>query len=76
MGVIVIVKVITGTDRARTPQTTQLGNCKWVTVIKAIYMQGFAILTFIIFKAIIHQASWYKEGLLPPDWAIGVNKNG
>lgn len=24
----------------------------------------------------MHQASWYSNGILPPDWAIGVSENG
>jgi len=57
MGVIAIVKVVIETDRAGKPRTTQPGNREWVTVIKAIYMRGFAILALVIFKVVIHQAA-------------------
>jgi hypothetical protein len=54
MGVILTVKVVTGTDRAGKPRTTQLGNREWVIVIKAIGARGFAIPPLVIFKAVIH----------------------
>ena len=76
MGVISTAKVITGTDRAGRPRTTQPGNREWVTVIEAICARGFAIPALVIFEAVMHQASWYEDGLLPPNWAIGVSENG
>jgi len=54
MGVIAIVKVVIGIDRARKLRITQPGNREWVTVIKAIYTRGFVILALIIFKAVIY----------------------
>jgi hypothetical protein len=30
----------------------------------------------IIFEAVMHQAAWYNNGILPSDWAIAVSKNG
>jgi hypothetical protein len=76
MGVIATAKVVTGTDRAGKPRTTQPGNRKWVTVIKAICTRGFAIPALVIFEAVMHQAAWYEDGIIPPDWAIGVSENG
>jgi hypothetical protein len=74
MGVIMTSKVVTGTDRAGRPRTTQPGNREWVTSIEAINARGFAIPPLIIFKAVMHQASWYQH--IPHDWAIGVSENG
>ena len=54
MGVILIAKVVIGIDKAGRPKITQLGNREQVTVIKAIYIQGFIILVLVIFKAVIY----------------------
>jgi hypothetical protein len=54
MGVIAIVKVVIGIDRARKPRTTQPGNREWVTVIKAICTRGFTIPVLVIFKAVMY----------------------
>lgn len=59
MGVISTSKVITGSNRAGRPRTTQPGNCEWVTVIKTICAWGMAIPLLIIFKAVMHQTAWY-----------------
>ena len=67
MGVISTAKVVTGADRAGRPRTIQPGNRKWVTVIEAICARGFTIPPLIIFKAVMHQAAWYADGLLPPN---------
>jgi hypothetical protein len=76
MGVVSTAKVITGTDRAGRPRTTQPGNREWITVIEAICARGIAIPPLVIFEAVMHQAAWYADGLIPPDWAIGVSENG
>ena len=67
MGVIATAKVITGTDRASRPHTIQLGNREWVIVIEGVSSTGYLIPPLIIFKGIMHQASWYEDGLLPLD---------
>ena len=76
MGVISTAKVVTGSDRAGRPRTTQPGNREWVTVIETVCTRGFAIPPLIIFEAVMHQAAWYKNGNLPYDWSIGVSENG
>jgi len=76
MGVVSTAKVITGTDRAGRPRTIQPGNREWVTVIETICARGIAIPPLVIFEAVMHQAVWYADGLIPPDWAIGVSANG
>ena len=43
MGVIATAKVVTGTDRAGRPRTTQPGNREWVTVIETVCARGFSI---------------------------------
>ena len=75
MGVIATAKVITGTDRAGRPRTVQPGNREWVTIIEAINALGVAIPPLIIFKAVMHQAAWYKNDIIPHDWSIGVSDN-
>ena len=54
----------------------QLGNREWVTVIETVCASSITIPPFIIFKAVMHQAAWYKNGILPRNWAIGVSENG
>jgi hypothetical protein len=54
MGVILTAKVVTGTDRAGRPRTTQPGNREWVTAIEAIRARGFAIPPLVIFEAVMH----------------------
>jgi hypothetical protein len=76
MGVIATAKVITGTDRAGRPRQTQPGNREWVTIIETIGIHGSAAPPLVIFDAVMHQAAWYTDGLLPPNWAIAVSDNG
>ena len=76
MGVIATAKVITGTDCAGRPRIVQPGNREWVTIIEAINALGVAIPPLIIFKAVMHQATWYKDDIIPYDWLIGVSNNG
>lgn len=76
MGVIATAKVVTGTDRAGRPRTTQPGNREWVTVIETVCARGFSIPPLVILEAVMHQSIWYENGLLPYDWSIGVSENG
>jgi len=57
MGVIATAKVVTGTDRAGRPRTTQPGNREWVTVIETICARGFAIPPLVILEAVMHQST-------------------
>jgi hypothetical protein len=54
MGVITTAKVVTGTDMAGRPRTTQPGNREWVTVIEAICARGFSVPPLVIFEAVMH----------------------
>jgi len=76
MGIIATVKVVTGTDRASRPRSIQPGNREWVTIIKTINSQGDALPPLVIFEAIMHQAAWYEDNIIPHDWLIGVSDNG
>ena len=75
MGIIVTVKVVTGTNRAGRPRTIQPGNREWAIIIKCINTQGIAIPPLIIFKVVIHQAAWYKNDIIPYDWLISISDN-
>ena len=75
MGVISTAKVVTGSDQAGKPKTTQSGNCEWVTVIETISTCGETIPLLIILQAVMHQAAWYKNRL-SNDWSIAVSENG
>jgi hypothetical protein len=76
MGVIATAKVVTGTDRAGRLSTIQPGNREWITIIKCINALGGNILLLIIFDAVMHQAAWYKDNIILPEWSIGVSDNG
>ncbi len=76
MGVIATAKVVTSSDRAGRPRTTQPGNREWVTIIETISIHGPASPPLVIFEAVMHQKSWYENGLIPPNWLIAVSENG
>ena len=76
MEIVATAKVVTGTDRAGRLRTTQPGNREWVTAIEAVSANGFAIPPLIILEGVMHQASWYSDRVLPPDWTIAVSDNG
>ena len=65
IGVISTAKIVTRIKRAERPHIIQPGNHKWVTVIETIETHNFTISPLMIFKAIMHQTAWYKNGLLP-----------
>ncbi|KFY06347.1 hypothetical protein V491_08688, partial [Pseudogymnoascus sp. VKM F-3775] len=70
MGVIATAKVVTSSDRAGQPRTMQPGNREWVTIIETIGIHSPATPPLVIFEAVMHQTSWYKNGLIPPNWLI------
>ena len=72
MGVIFTAKVVIKSDQAGRPKTTQSDNHKWVTVIETICTCDLVIPSLIIFEAVMHQAAWYKNGLILYNWSIGV----
>ena len=76
MGVIATAKVVTASDRAGRPRAIQPGNREWVTVVETIGVRGSTAPPLIIFEAVIHQESWYTDGIIPPDWSIAVSENG
>jgi len=57
MGVIATARVVTGSNRAGRPRTTQPGNREWVTIIESIGVRGSAAPPLVIIEAVIHQAS-------------------
>ncbi len=76
MGVIATAKVVTGSDWAGEPRKTQAGNREWVTLIETIGARGSLIPPLVIFEAVMHQAAWYQNDIIPLDWLIGVGENG
>ena len=76
MGVIATAKVVTASDQAGRPRIIQLGNREWVTVVETIGVRGSTAPPLIIFEAVMHQESWYIDGIIPPDWSIAVSENG
>ena len=75
MGVIVTAKVIIKTDKTGQPKLVQLGNQKWVIIIETINTFRVTIPPLIIFKAVMHQATQYKNNIIPHNQLIGVSNN-
>ncbi len=76
MGVIATAIVVTGSDRAGRPRTTQPGNREWVTLIETIGARGSLVPPLVVFEVVMHQAAWYQNNIIPLDWSIGVSENG
>jgi hypothetical protein len=57
MGVIAIIRVITGSKKNLRPKLIQPGNREWVTVIEAVNACGWSLPPMIILKGKNHQAS-------------------
>ena len=51
MGLCATAKVITGSDRYSRPYLLQPGNREWVTAIESVNAMGWALPSYIIFKA-------------------------
>ena len=76
MGVIIIAKVVTGTNKAGWPRLIQPGNKEQVIIIECINAIRGLIPPLIIFKAIMHQAAQYEDNIIPHNQSIGVSENG
>jgi hypothetical protein len=75
MGLCATVKVITGSDRYCRPKLLQPGNREWVTAIEAVNSTGWALPSYVIFKATKYsQEGWFET--LPDDWKINISDNG
>jgi hypothetical protein len=73
MGIGGTVKVVIASERRLKPLSVQPGDREWATLIAGINAMGWSIPPFFIFKAKNHNQAWYHN---PPDWRIGVRKNG
>ena len=76
MGVISTSKVVTRSERRGRPRTKQPGNREWVSLVYTINSSGWVLPAFVIFKAKLHQAAWYRIPSLLRDWKIAVSDNG
>ncbi|EEA22978.1 conserved hypothetical protein [Talaromyces marneffei ATCC 18224] len=75
MGLCATAKVITGSDRYARPKLLQPGNREWVTAIEATNSTGWAIPSYIIFKAKKNvRLGWFDN--LPSDWRINISEHG
>jgi hypothetical protein len=75
MGLCASAKVVTGSDRYAQPKLLQPGNREWVTAIEATNSTGWAIPSYIIFKAKKNvRLAWFDD--LPSDWRINISENG
>jgi hypothetical protein len=75
MGLCATAKVITGSDRYSRPHLLQPGNREWVTAIESVNASGWALPSYIIFKAkTYHQEGWFDT--LPDDWRLDISNNG
>jgi hypothetical protein len=66
--------VVTASERRLKLIGVQPGDREWITLIAGINAIGWSILPFFILKAKHHDRAWYYNN--PPDWRIGVSKNG
>lgn len=76
MGLCTTSKVITAVDRSERPRTVIQGNREWVTIIECVSSKGISIPPVVILKGKEHQAPWYQESNLPPDWRLTNSTNG
>ncbi|EED14543.1 conserved hypothetical protein [Talaromyces stipitatus ATCC 10500] len=75
MGLCATTKVITGSDRYARPKLLQPGDREWVTAIEAVNSIGWALPSYIIFKAKKYtRLGWFED--LPDDWKINISDNG
>jgi hypothetical protein len=65
MGVIGIMKVVTGSERRARPDLIQPGDREWVTLIQSICAAGYTTPPFIIYKGHVHISAWYEEADIP-----------
>ena len=75
MRVIETVKVVTESERVDCPVMTQLGNWEWITVIEAINLYDWTLLSIVIFAGKVHQFIWYENNLISFNWIIAVSEN-
>ena len=45
-------------------------------ILESISARNELIPPLIIFNAVMHQATWYKNDFIPLNWFITVSKNG
>ncbi|EED20347.1 pogo transposable element, putative [Talaromyces stipitatus ATCC 10500] len=75
MGLCATAKVITGSDRYAQPNLLQPGNREWITAIEAVNSIGWALPSYIVFKAKKYtRLGWFED--LPDDWKINISDNG
>jgi len=65
LGVIGLIKVVTGAERRARPELVQPGDREWVTEVQSICAARYAIPPFIIYKGRVYISTWYKEALIP-----------
>lgn len=76
MGLCTTSKVITAVERSERPRRVIQGNREWVTIIECVSSKGIPIPPVVILKGKEHQAPWYQEPNLPPDWKLTNSTNG
>jgi hypothetical protein len=75
MGLCATAKVITSSDRYGRPKLLQPGNREWVTAIEAVNSTGWALPSYVIFKAAKYlQEGWFET--LPTNWKLNISDNG
>jgi hypothetical protein len=67
MGIIGLMKVVTGAERRARLELIQPGDREWVTVIQSICAARYATPPFIIYKGRVHISAWYEEANIPRD---------
>jgi hypothetical protein len=59
MGILSSAKVVRSSERCGWPHTKQPGNWEWVTVIQAIYADGWVVPPYLVVKGKNHLLLWY-----------------
>jgi hypothetical protein len=75
MGVIAIVKVVSGREKSGRAVAVQPGNREWVTAIESINSTGDGPPPVIILEGKVHISTWYSSDL-PRDWVITLSEKG
>ena len=70
IGMLNHTKVVITSNHKNKPCMKQFGNYEWVSIIQAIYVDGYALLPYIIVKKKCHFFSWYQNSDLLDTWRV------
>ena len=70
MGMLGHAKVVIILNHKNKLRMKQFGNCEWVSIIQIIYVNGYALLPYVIMKRKCHFFFWYWNNDLPNTWCV------